>query len=50
MVLAVPPEKWPALLELCEREDVEATNLGRFVDSGPAHAHGNGESVGELLH
>ncbi len=48
MVLAVPPEKWPALLELCEREDVEATNLGRFVDSGRLTLRYNGESVGEL--
>ena len=38
MVLAVPPEKWPALVELCRREDVEATELGRFVDIGPARA------------
>ncbi len=29
MVLAVPPEKWPALSDLCRREDVEATDLGR---------------------
>ncbi len=34
MVLAVPDEKWPALQELCRREGVEATDLGRFVDSG----------------
>ena len=34
MVLAVPPEKWPALKELCDSEGVEATDLGEFVDSG----------------
>jgi phosphoribosylformylglycinamidine synthase len=48
MVLAVPPEKWPALLELCKREHVEATRLGRFVDSGRLSLRYNGESVGEL--
>ncbi|HEU5118531.1 MAG TPA: AIR synthase-related protein, partial [Isosphaeraceae bacterium] len=34
MVLAVPPECWPELLSLCQRESVEATDLGRFVDTG----------------
>jgi phosphoribosylformylglycinamidine synthase len=34
MVLAVPPECWAELRELCERESVEATDLGRFADSG----------------
>ena len=34
MVLAVPAEQWPALEELCRREGVEATDLGRFVDTG----------------
>src|ERR1017187_7710267 len=48
MVLAVPPEKWPALFELCKREDVEATNLGRFVDSGRLTLRYNGELVGDL--
>jgi phosphoribosylformylglycinamidine synthase subunit PurSL len=48
MVLAVPPEKWPALEELCEREDVEATRLGRFVDSGRLTLRYNGEIVADL--
>src|SRR5204862_4450357 len=34
MVLAVPEEKWPALLRLCESEGVEATAIGRFVPTG----------------
>jgi phosphoribosylformylglycinamidine synthase len=34
MVLAVPDEKWPELQDLCRRESVEATDLGRFVDTG----------------
>ncbi len=49
MVLAVPPEKWPALRELCRREDVEATDLGRFVETGRLVLRYNGEVVGDLL-
>ncbi|HLN29535.1 MAG TPA: phosphoribosylformylglycinamidine synthase subunit PurL [Gemmataceae bacterium] len=30
MILAVPPENWPALQRLCASEDVEATAIGRF--------------------
>jgi phosphoribosylformylglycinamidine synthase len=48
MVLAVPPEKWPALYSLCEREDVEATRLGRFVDSGKLTIRFKGELVADL--
>jgi phosphoribosylformylglycinamidine synthase II len=32
MVLAVPPENWPALQALAESEGVEATVIGRFTD------------------
>ena len=48
MVLAVPDEKWPALQELCRREGVEATDLGRFVDSGRLTLRYHGEVVGDL--
>jgi phosphoribosylformylglycinamidine synthase len=34
MVLAVPPEKWPALQALCRSEDVEATCIGTFEATG----------------
>ena len=34
MVLAVPEDRWPALQDLCRSEGVEATDLGRFVDTG----------------
>jgi phosphoribosylformylglycinamidine synthase len=34
MVLAVPPDAWPALRELCALEHVEATDLGEFVPTG----------------
>ncbi len=48
MVLAVPEEKWPELQELCRREFVEATDLGRFVDSGRLTLHYQGEVVADL--
>jgi phosphoribosylformylglycinamidine synthase len=48
MVLAVPPENLPALLELCAAEDVEATEIGRFTDTGALCLFDHGESVGEL--
>src|SRR5262249_37891446 len=48
MVLAVPPEKWPAFRELCYRENVEATVLGRFVDSGRLTLRYHGEQVADL--
>jgi phosphoribosylformylglycinamidine synthase len=34
MVLAVPENQWPALLTLCQSEDVEATVIGKFVPTG----------------
>jgi phosphoribosylformylglycinamidine synthase len=48
MVLAVPPEKWPELKALCDRESVEATELGRFVDTGRLTLRYHGEVVGDL--
>jgi phosphoribosylformylglycinamidine synthase len=48
MVLAVPDEKWPELQELCRREFVEATDLGRFVDTGRLTLRYHGEVVADL--
>ncbi len=48
MVLAVPDEKWAALRELCRREGVEATDLGRFVDTGRLTLRYEGQVVGDL--
>ena len=48
MVLAVPPENWPALKELCDSEGVEATDLGEFVDSGRLTLRYHGEQVADL--
>jgi phosphoribosylformylglycinamidine synthase subunit PurSL len=48
MVLAVPEEKWPALLRLCESEGVEATAIGRFVPTGRLRLLYRGEQVADL--
>ena len=48
MVLAVPPEHWGELEALCSREGVEATDLGRFVDSGRLTLRYQGEIVADL--
>jgi len=48
MVLAVPPERWPALRTICERHDVEATDLGSFTDTGEIVLRHGGRVVGAL--
>jgi phosphoribosylformylglycinamidine synthase II len=48
MVLAVPPEHWPELSALCAREQVEATDLGRFVATGRLTLRYRGETVADL--
>lgn len=48
MVLAVPPEKWPELKALCDSEDVEATDLGAFTDTGRLVLRYEGRTVGDL--
>ena len=48
MVLAVPPENWPELKALCDREQVEATDLGQFVATGRLTLRYHGEVVGDL--
>jgi phosphoribosylformylglycinamidine synthase len=48
MVLAVPPEHWPELSALCAREQVEATDLGRFVATGRLTLRYHGETVADL--
>lgn len=48
MTLAVPPENVERLLELFEREDVEATVIGEFDGSGKLHLLYEGETVAEL--
>jgi phosphoribosylformylglycinamidine synthase len=48
MILAVPPDHWPALAELCSSENVEATIIGHFVDSGQLVLKYNDVVVGQL--
>jgi phosphoribosylformylglycinamidine synthase len=48
MVLAVPPEKWNDLRQLAESEGVEASVLGRFVNSGRLTLRYHGNVVGDL--
>ena len=38
MVLAVPPEKWPALADLCQSEGRRGDRPGRVHRLRPAHA------------
>jgi phosphoribosylformylglycinamidine synthase len=48
MTLAVPPEHLDELMEIFRSEDVEATVLGRFTDSGKLVIRYEGTVVGEL--
>jgi phosphoribosylformylglycinamidine synthase len=48
MVLAVPPQAWPPLRELCEAEGVEATDLGEFVATGRLTLRFHGEVVADV--
>jgi phosphoribosylformylglycinamidine synthase II len=48
MILAVPPEKWPALRALCASEEVEATALGRFTDTGRLRLYYRDQLVADL--
>jgi phosphoribosylformylglycinamidine synthase len=48
MILAVPPDRWPALQRLCASEDVEATMLGRFEATGKLHLFYQGHRVADL--
>lgn len=48
MVLAVPPEKWDELKALADSEDVEATVIGTFVDTGRLTLRYHGNTVCDL--
>ena len=48
MILAVPPENWPALRDLCASEGVEAVTLGHFEATGQLHLRYQGQTVGQL--
>ena len=48
MVLAVPPDNWDELAELCRAEGVEATAIGRFGETGRLVLKYHGEQVADL--
>jgi len=48
MVFAVPPARKDELLALFAAEDVEATAIGRFTDTGRLEIHWGALAVGEL--
>ena len=48
MVLAVPPESWPALQEIFAGEGVEATAIGRFTGDGRLRVRYDGAVVADL--
>ena len=48
MVLAVPPESWPALQEIFAGEGVEATAIGRFTGDGQLRVRYDGAIVADL--
>jgi phosphoribosylformylglycinamidine synthase II len=48
MVLAVPPDKWSELEQLCLSEDVEATVLGNFEETGRLRLYYQGQQVADL--
>ncbi|MCG3137937.1 MAG: Phosphoribosylformylglycinamidine synthase subunit PurL [Phycisphaerae bacterium] len=48
MVLAVPPQRFKTLLALCAAEEVEATDIGEFTNSGQLRVYYQQQQVGEL--
>ena len=48
MVLAVPPEHWERLQTLCADEGVEATIIGKFVETGRLKLTYQDQVVGDL--
>jgi phosphoribosylformylglycinamidine synthase subunit PurSL len=48
MILAVPEASWPSLESLCKSEDVEATPLGTFDDSGRLRLYYREHEVADL--
>ena len=48
MILAVPPDNWPVLQELCAGENVEATAVGRFESTGHLRLLYRGNQVADL--
>ncbi|MCP4362311.1 MAG: phosphoribosylformylglycinamidine synthase subunit PurL [Chloroflexi bacterium] len=48
MVLAVPPQNWPRLQEICAGQDVEAIQLGTFTGNGRLEIDYGDRRVGDM--
>ena len=48
MVVAVPPEQWPALQAICQKYEVEATGIGAFTDTKRLQLFFHGVQVADL--
>lgn len=48
MVLAVPPQNWPRLREICAGQNVEAIRLGTFTGDGRLRVNYGDQCVGDL--
>ncbi len=48
MVFSVPEDKVARFMEICEQEDVEATNIGEFNDSGRLTVSYDGTEVAQI--
>jgi phosphoribosylformylglycinamidine synthase len=48
MVFSVPPEKWPAMDQICKNEAVEATVIGRYRNDGKLLLRYKGTEVADL--
>jgi phosphoribosylformylglycinamidine synthase len=48
MVLAVPPQNWPRLQEICAGQNVEAIQLGTFTGNGRLQIHYGEQCVGNM--
>ncbi len=48
MVLAIPPQNWPRLQEICAGQDVEAIQLGTFTGNGRLQIHYGEQCVGDM--
>jgi phosphoribosylformylglycinamidine synthase len=48
MVLAVPPERWPRLREICAGQEIDAVRIGEFTGDGRLHLLYGERVVGDL--
>ena len=48
MVLAVPPENWPRVKEICDGQSIEAVCIGTFESSGHLHLYYGTHLVADL--